>query len=190
MSSMPLLSAAPANMLVHSSSTCARSMGSFSSATLPARIFDRSSRSLTICSRICADERIVFVRCDCVADSAVRVRSSVMPTTPFIGVRSSWLMRSRKSLFARAASSSWRLLSDELASAQLHFGLEALARRDHLAKLLAVALNSVRRRTRAARARRARTPGRRPWRGIAVDRQARAARSTRESAFAARTSST
>ena len=98
-------------MLVHSSSTCARSIGSFSSATLPARIFDRSSRSLTICSRICADERIVFVRCDCVADRVVRVSSSVMPTTPFIGVRSSWLMRSRKSLFARAASSSCRLLS-------------------------------------------------------------------------------
>jgi len=36
-----------------------------------------------------AEERMVSVSRACVEDSDVRARSSVMPTTPFIGVRSS-----------------------------------------------------------------------------------------------------
>ena len=111
MSSMPFAWAAPAKRLEHSSRTWPRSKGRSSSAILPALIFDRSSRSLTICSSTRAEERMVSVRRDWVEESGVRARSSVMPTTPFMGVRSSWLMRSRKSLFARTASASWRLLS-------------------------------------------------------------------------------
>ena len=158
-------------MLVHSSSTCARSIGSRSSATLPARIFDRSSKSLTICSRICAEERIVFVRCDCVADSAVRDSSSVMPTTPFIGVRSSWLMRSRKSLLARAASASCRLLS---VSSRVRSCTSASRRSrasHHLANLLPVAADALRDEPSNASAY-TRIRGRRsPRRRIAMDRQ-------------------
>ena len=54
---------------------------------------------------------MVSVRRAWVEDRGVRARSSVMPTTPFIGVRSSWLMRSRKLPLACTASASWRLLS-------------------------------------------------------------------------------
>ena len=108
---MPLASAAPANSVAHSSSMRSRSRGSDSISTLPACIFDRSRRSLTICSRICAEERMVWVSLACVEESAVRPSNSVIPTTPFIGVRSSWLMRARKLLLACAASASCRLLS-------------------------------------------------------------------------------
>ena len=61
-----------------------------------------------------------------VEESAVRPRSSVMPTTPFIGVRSSWLMRARKSLLACAASASCRLLSTSSRVRSVDLGLQSL----------------------------------------------------------------
>ena len=64
--SMPLASAAPANSVALSSSMRSRSRGSDSISTLPACIFDRSRRSLTICSRICAEDRMVWVSLACV----------------------------------------------------------------------------------------------------------------------------
>ena len=41
----------------------------------------------------------------CSGDSSVSSASSVMPMTPFIGVRISWLMLARNSLLARLAAS-------------------------------------------------------------------------------------
>ena len=45
------------------------------------------------------------------ASSDVLSTSSVIPSTPFIGVRISWLIVARNSLFARLAASAWSLAS-------------------------------------------------------------------------------
>ncbi len=64
------------------------------------------------CIRCSADSWTMVAHSSCSADSGVSKSSVVMPSTPFIGVRISWLMRARNSLLARApdsaASRAWR----------------------------------------------------------------------------------
>ena len=50
-------------------------------------------------------ERCATVSCSrCAGVSSLCSKSSVMPRTPFIGVRISWLTAARKALLARSAS--------------------------------------------------------------------------------------
>ena len=58
-----------------------------------------------ICSRPSAERLMVSARRRWRGDSSVPCSSSDMPITPFIGVRISWLMRARNSLFALLARS-------------------------------------------------------------------------------------
>ena len=84
--------------------------------------------SLMIVSRLSPEWRMVSTNSSCSAVSAVSSSSVVMPMTPFIGVRISWLMLARNSDFARVASSSLRLsaMSSRVGRRQL---LLALAER-------------------------------------------------------------
>ena len=106
---------------------------------MPARIFDRSSKSLTICSRICADERIVFVRCACVADSAVR-DEQLGHADDAVHRRAQLVAHAIEEVALRARRfGELPVALDELARAQLHLGFEAFARSHHLAELLRAA---------------------------------------------------
>ena len=64
------------------------------------------------CIRCSADSWTMVAHSSCSGVSGVSNSSVVMPSTPFIGVRISWLMRARNSLLARApdsaASRAWR----------------------------------------------------------------------------------
>ena len=54
------------------------------------------------CIRCSADSWTMVAHSSCSGESGVSNSSVVMPSTPFIGVRISWLMRARNSLLARA----------------------------------------------------------------------------------------
>ena len=71
----------------------------------PASIFDKSSRSLMRVSNASPERRAVSAYSRCSGVSGVSSSSPVIPMTPFIGVRISWLMAARKSLLARLAAS-------------------------------------------------------------------------------------
>ena len=60
-----------------------------------------------ITSRFCPLSRIVSVYSRCVASSGVSSNRLVMPMTPFIGVRISWLIVARNADFAWLALSAW-----------------------------------------------------------------------------------
>ncbi len=49
-------------------------------------------------------DAIVRTQSRCISLSSVSARMPVMPMTPFIGVRISWLMMARNSLLARSAA--------------------------------------------------------------------------------------
>jgi hypothetical protein len=66
---------------------------------------EKSSTSSTIDSRCPAERLTVSTYSRCTESSSVSESSSVMPMTPFIGVRISWLMLARNSLLVRVASS-------------------------------------------------------------------------------------
>ena len=55
-------------------------------------------------SRAAAESRTVLRQSRCSASRSVSSTSCVMPSTPFMGVRISWLMLARNSLFSREAS--------------------------------------------------------------------------------------
>ncbi len=57
------------------------------------------------CIRCSADSCTTVAHSRCSAVKGVSKRSAVIPSTPFIGVRISWLMRARNSLLAWAAAS-------------------------------------------------------------------------------------
>ena len=76
-----------------------------SSSIRPASIFDRSRISLRMPRSALPELRTVSAYSRCSAVSEVSRRSPVMPSTPFMGVRISWLIMARKSLLARAACS-------------------------------------------------------------------------------------
>jgi hypothetical protein len=82
-----------------------RSMSTFSSSSLPASILEKSSRSLMMPSRFCPSAARSRRTCAACWSARFRSSSSVMPSTPFIGVRISWLMRARNELFAWFAAS-------------------------------------------------------------------------------------
>ena len=77
--------------------------GTLSTRSLPASIFEKSRMSSMTCIRCSADSWTTVAHSRCSALSGVSNSSAVMPSTPFIGVRISWLMRARNSLLARAA---------------------------------------------------------------------------------------
>ena len=56
-------------------------------------------------SRLSAEPRIVRANSVCSASSRVSISRLLKPMTPFIGVRISWLIAARNSLFARLAAS-------------------------------------------------------------------------------------
>jgi hypothetical protein len=61
--------------------------------------------SLMMVSSAWADERTMPTNSRCSGVRSVASTSSVMPMMPFMGVRISWLMLARNSLFARLAAS-------------------------------------------------------------------------------------
>ncbi len=82
--------------------------------SLPASTFEKSRMSLMMCSSASAEREMVSERWRCRGVRSVVCSTSDMPMTPFIGVRISWLMRARNSLFAllaRSAASLARLAS-------------------------------------------------------------------------------
>ena len=76
-----------------------------STLSLPASIFEKSRMSLMTVSSDSPDDLTMSRYSRCSAVRSVPSASSVMPMTPFIGVRISWLMLARNSLFARLAAS-------------------------------------------------------------------------------------
>ncbi len=104
-SSSPLARARTPKISIVSSMISRRAKSICSSSSLPASIFEKSRMSLMICSRPSAERVMVSARRRWRGESSVPCRSSDIPITPFIGVRISWLMRARNSLFAELARS-------------------------------------------------------------------------------------
>ena len=90
---------------LNSSRSAAKSKSRDCSSILPASILERSRMPFRMSSSDSALLRIVAARRRCFASSDVSRSSSVIPSTPFIGVRISWLMAARNSLFAALAAS-------------------------------------------------------------------------------------
>ena len=65
------------------------------------------------------DAEIVSAYSRCSSSRAVSSRSSLMPMTPFIGVRISWLTLARNIDFILDASSAWSRTSASSSSARL-----------------------------------------------------------------------
>ena len=94
-----------------------------SSSSLPASILEKSRMSLMTASSDSAetlDHVQVFALL--ARSASVSRTSSVMPMTPFMGVRISWLMLARNSLLARLAASAASLASRSSSSALLAVG--------------------------------------------------------------------
>ncbi len=96
-------------MLTMLSITSRRETWSIFKVILPLSILDMSSTSLISPSR-CWLEREIFFRqcCTCWRFSILAVAIAVMPTMAFMGVRMSWLMLDKNSLFALLACSAAR----------------------------------------------------------------------------------
>ena len=75
------------------------SMGSYTTSSLPASILEKSKISLIIDSNDSALDFTVSVKSFCSADNEVSNNKPVMPITPFIGVRISWLILAKNSDF-------------------------------------------------------------------------------------------
>ena len=82
-----------------------------SSTSRPASILEKSRMSLMIAINASADTLMVRANSVCSLSSGVSSSRSVMPMTPFSGVRISWLMVDRKSPLRRVASSAAFLAS-------------------------------------------------------------------------------
>jgi len=108
-SSRPFSAAFGASSSSASSRHWRRLYGWVSSSILPDSILEKSRTSLMIVSRLSPELRMISTKSRCSALSGVSTSSVVMPITPFIGVRISWLMLARNSDFARVASSSFWL---------------------------------------------------------------------------------
>jgi hypothetical protein len=80
-------------------------MGRFSISNWPASIFEKSSTSSTMASNAYADSRTVFTMSRWFGRRRLSSSTSIMPMTPFIGVRISWLIIARKDDLARLACS-------------------------------------------------------------------------------------
>ena len=105
----PTLAASGTTIVSASSTEERRSTDSSVTVIWPDSTRDRSSTSLTSASRCAPAFSMCWMRASCCSDggSAVSSRSSwEKPRTAFSGVRSSWLMRDRNSVFARLDASS------------------------------------------------------------------------------------
>ena len=78
-------------------------------ASLPASTLEKSRMSLMMVSSASPERRTVSAYSRCSAVSSVSSSRPVMPITPFIGVRISWLMLARNSLLCRLAASACSL---------------------------------------------------------------------------------
>ena len=87
-----------------SSTVLRRSKSRISNSSFPASIFEKSRMSLMMVRSDSALEHMVCAKSRCSAFSSVSSSSPVMPITPFMGVRISWLMFARNSDFRRADS--------------------------------------------------------------------------------------
>ena len=100
-----------------------RSKGPILGVIFPLSILDISRTSLIRLSRCWLESSIFFRQSSIFSGSFIWEKAIfVMPTMAFIGVRISWLMRERKSDFARFAFSalSSALLSISVRSSSLH----------------------------------------------------------------------
>ena len=88
-----------------SSSDLRKSRLTCSNSSFPASIFEKSSTSLMMASRFLPELCTVSAYLRWTLDRPVSSNSSVMPKTPFMGVRISWLMRARNELLAWLAAS-------------------------------------------------------------------------------------
>ena len=104
-SSRPLACARSASRSTVSSRDWRKSSSTVSSSSLPASILEKSSTSLMIANRFLPELCTVSAYLRWTLESPVSSSNSVMPSTPFIGVRISWLMRARKELLAWFAAS-------------------------------------------------------------------------------------
>ncbi len=100
-----LASADCANSATVSSATSSSENGRFSSAMRPASMREKSRISLMISSSDLPEISIVCAKRRCESSSLLASNSSVMPSTPFIGVRISWLIVARKRVLASDAAS-------------------------------------------------------------------------------------
>ncbi len=100
-SSRPCSSARSANVFKVFSTHSLRSKSIISRSILPASIFEKSSMSLMTINRESAESLTVSRYSRCSLERSVSSARSVIPITPFIGVRISWLMLARNSLLAR-----------------------------------------------------------------------------------------
>jgi len=86
------------------STTSLTAMGSSSTPRWPASILEKSRMSSITLSREKAESRIRSTMATCGLLRLERASTSIMPITPFIGVRISWLMAARKLDLACAAA--------------------------------------------------------------------------------------
>ena len=103
--SSPFSSARTANVFSVDSKLSRRLKSSASRSIFPASIFEKSRMSLITVSRESPDIFTVSRYSRCSGVSSVSSARSVIPITPFSGVRISWLMLAKNSLFARLAAS-------------------------------------------------------------------------------------
>ena len=134
--------------------------GAASSSIRPASILARSRTSVTSRFKVLADDSMVWTISRWRGSRWVRDSKLARPTTPFNGVRISWLMLDRNSLLARSAASALRRASSISASASVSVSVRSaralLASRRRPAS---AAWRSNRRSTKAqARARQKMTP--------------------------------
>ena len=87
-----------------SSTVWRRSKGICSRLSLPASILEKSRMSLMMSSNDKAERCTITMYSWASSAVAASKAKSVIPMMPFIGVRISWLMLAKKSLFARLAS--------------------------------------------------------------------------------------
>ena len=89
-----------------------------SSTTRPASIFEKSRMSSMRRSSVLPERPMISRYSRCSSVSVVLDRRLVIPSTPFIGVRNSWLMIARKSLLLRAACSACSRANRSVSSAR------------------------------------------------------------------------
>ena len=109
--SSSLLKARSANNSTVPSTVCLKLKSILSSFILSDSIFEKSRMSLMMLRSSSPDLRTVPAKLRCFSVRSVSSKSSVIPNTPFMGVRISWLMEVRNCDFAWLADSAASLAS-------------------------------------------------------------------------------
>ena len=107
--SNPSVPALPANISSTSSIQLRKSKSRSSSSILPDSILEKSRISLITVSKASPQVLMVLAYSCCSLVSCVSFKSEAMPITPFIGVRISWLIVAKNTLFALLAASACSL---------------------------------------------------------------------------------